>query len=135
METPEIKIPEPRLPKEVVVGRMIEKLEEVKADPAKQKIHWWDRAWAWTSGKKSITGIALMLAGGVLCVGPGTQVAGWKMIGEGAFYLGVSMAGVGLASKMQKQVDPAAGQSVKTDFLSLLIEFLKKILSLLTKAK
>jgi len=130
------KIPnsKPRLPNiDGAVGRLIGKLEEKKLKPV--KVHWYDRLWAWTSGKKTITGILLMVGGGLLCVGPGTQVIGYKLLGEGIFALGTSMAGVGITSKIQKINDPEAGQSVKTDFLSLVIQFLKKLLEFITKAK
>lgn len=96
-------------------------------------VHWYDRVWAWMSGKKSITGIAMMFGGAALCLGPGTQVGGYKMLGEGVFALGSTLAGAGLAHKIQKANDPGAGQTVKGDWLSLVLMILKKILEFLSK--
>jgi hypothetical protein len=130
--TPESQVPTP-VPNKTGIGKLIENLETKKLEPVKVGLI--NKAYAWMSGKKSLTGIALMLAGAALCLGPGTQVAGYKMLGEGVFGLGTTLFGGGLVNKLQKADDPQAGQVVKTDTLSLIITILKKILELLTKFK
>jgi hypothetical protein len=116
-----------------VVGRLIEKLETKNIPPL--KVRFWDKAYAWMSGKKSLTGIALMVGGGLLSLGPGTQVAGYKMLGEGLFALGTTLFGGGLVNKLQKADNSEAGKVIKNDWLSAIIAILKKILELLSKAK
>ena len=115
------------------LGKLIVELEILKALPV--KIHLHDRIYAFMSGKKTLTGIALMIAGGALAIGPGTQIVGYKMLGEGVFALGTTMLGGGLVNKVQKADDPTAGQVVKTDWLSAIISILKKILELLAKIR
>jgi hypothetical protein len=129
--TPESQIPTPSPPPKTGLGKLIESLETKKALPI--KIGVFSRVYAWMNGKKSITGVLLMVAGGALCLGPGTQIAGYKMLGEGVFALGSTMLGGGLVNKVQKANDPMAGQALKTDWLSAIIAILKKILELLTK--
>lgn len=132
---PEIKNPEPRIPENKgPVGRLIEKMEEVKTKPV--KVHWWDRAWLWMNGKKTYAGIGLTIAGGIMMLIPGTQAAGWATIGKGVAYLGGILTTGGILHKILKNSKIGEpGKFGNKELLELIIGVLEAVIKLMSKVK
>jgi hypothetical protein len=106
------------------ISVLVEVLEEKKLAPPKPA-RWYDRAWAWANGKKLWAGAALMISGGAVSMIPGTQAAGFTMIGKGVFTAGSILAGTGLVHKILKQsVIGAKGKFGNRELIELAVQII-----------
>lgn len=127
--------PDRRLPRAIKINlqEKIKGLEE-KRDLPSVTVHWYDRALAWANGKKLWAGAGFMVAGGVLSMIPGTQAAGFAMIGKGVFTAGSILAGTGLIHKILKQSSIGAkGEFGNKELIELVIKILLLIIELINK--
>jgi hypothetical protein len=133
---PPAVVPERRLRQPVIALQETVKNLEAKKNLPATKVHWWDRLWAWADGKKTTAGVVLSISGGIMMMFPPTWGAGWVAIGNGVALAGGSLMTTGLLHKIGKAsgIGPK-GEFGKKEWLELIIEIIKKIISIIEKQK